>query len=292
MSDWLANGPIAPNPTGAIALTNGTSDSETITLSATTIAVAGGNRFGHLQRRADPERKHRLPGRRGRHLLLTNSLAGSNSLVVGNAGGGTVVLVNNFTGPTTITAGTLQLGTGNMGQDGSLTGGTITNNGVLAYNLYGNQTYSGVISGSGGVTMAGNNSTLTLTGSNNYTGPTTVSAGILNYQNALAFGGSSAITVAVGATVQVQGGIGGGSQPMTISGTRRRRGQPGPGERQRHEHLRRPAHAGRQRHHLLRRRQPGPDQYRHDHGAETKFDPHRRRQRLRSPARSAPPPAA
>ena len=67
---------------------------------------------------------------------------------------GTNVLVltggNSYSGPTTIGGGTLQLGDGANGHDGSLYAyDAITNNAALVYNLYGQQTYYGVISGSG-----------------------------------------------------------------------------------------------------------------------------------------------
>ncbi|MBR7512612.1 autotransporter-associated beta strand repeat-containing protein, partial [Mycobacterium tuberculosis] len=54
--------------------------------------------------------------------------------------------------------------------------GDITNNGALISNVAGNTALGGTISGSGGLTQAGNG-TLTLTGNNTYTGPTTINAG-------------------------------------------------------------------------------------------------------------------
>jgi len=60
---------------------------------------------------------------------------------------------------------------------------------------------------------------LTLGGANTYTGATSITAGILNYQNATAFGANSAITVSNGATAQLQGGFAsGGTKTLTISG--------------------------------------------------------------------------
>ncbi len=60
--------------------------------------------------------------------------------------------------------------------------------------------------------------TLTIQTPNTFAGATSINAGIVNYQNGTAFGGSSAITVASGATVQAQGGIAGGSLPLTVVG--------------------------------------------------------------------------
>lgn len=63
-------------------------------------------------------------------------------------------------------------------------------------------------------------STFVLSGANTYTGATTVSAGILNIQNATALGATTAGTsVASSATLQIQGGITVGAEALTISGT-------------------------------------------------------------------------
>jgi autotransporter-associated beta strand protein len=61
---------------------------------------------------------------------------------------------NTYTGNTTISAGTLQLGTGAAGLDGSVAG-NVVNNGTLVYNLNGSQTAVGAISGKGGLIKSG-----------------------------------------------------------------------------------------------------------------------------------------
>ncbi|MBU3825671.1 MAG: autotransporter domain-containing protein [Candidatus Oceanisphaera merdipullorum] len=65
-----------------------------------------------------------------------------------------------------------------------------------------NDAFSGVISGNGGVTFAGFGTT-TLSGSNTYTGATIVSAGALKADAANTFASSSAMTVASGATLNL-----------------------------------------------------------------------------------------
>jgi fibronectin-binding autotransporter adhesin len=97
-------------------------------------------------------------------------------------GSGALILTapNTYTGPTTIAGGTLQLGDGTGGNDGSLATSGIANYGSLVYGLAGSQTASYSISGSGGLTKSGSG-TLALTGSNSYSGGTTLNGGILNF---------------------------------------------------------------------------------------------------------------
>src|SRR5439155_7100390 len=60
----------------------------------------------------------------------------------------------------------------------------------------------------------------TLFGANTYTGATTISAGILNIQNATALGTTAGgTTVSSGATLQIQGGITVGAEALTIRGS-------------------------------------------------------------------------
>jgi T5SS/PEP-CTERM-associated repeat protein/autotransporter-associated beta strand protein len=93
--------------------------------------------------------------------------------------------------------GTLQIGTG--GTTGVLGVSTLANNGTLIFNRSDASTYSGVLSGSGGLTKDGVG-TLTLTGSNGLAGPTIIRKGKLNLGNPTALA-SSAITPLSGGTL-------------------------------------------------------------------------------------------
>ena len=96
-------------------------------------------------------------------------------------GTGTQILSgdNTYTGGTTISTGTLQLGNG--GTSGSIVG-DVVNNGIFAVNRSDTFTFGGVISGAGVFRQLGTGTTV-LTGASSYTGGTTISAGTLQLGN-------------------------------------------------------------------------------------------------------------
>ncbi|HWX01103.1 autotransporter outer membrane beta-barrel domain-containing protein [Collimonas sp.] len=147
---------------------------------------------------------------------LTQGMTGSGSF--NKAGTGTLTLAgsNTYTGGTTISAGTLQLGNG--GKSGSIVG-DVANNGALVFNRADNVTFAGVISGSGSVAQAGAGMTL-LNAGNSYSGGTIISAGILavgdaSRANAVLSGGGNTV-ISSGATL---GGYGSVTGTVTNSGT-------------------------------------------------------------------------
>jgi autotransporter-associated beta strand protein len=139
---------------------------------------------------------------------------------------GTLTLENNntYTGPTVISAGTLQVG-GNVigGTSGTLGTGPVTNNGALVFDLAQNYTVTTNIAGTGSITNLGSSGAITLSGSvsgagvymfgqgdlvlsgsNSYTGPTIVATGTLHPENNHALGaGASSISVSNGAQLYI-----------------------------------------------------------------------------------------
>jgi outer membrane autotransporter protein len=117
------------------------------------------------------------------------------------AGTGTMILSsdNSYTGGTTISAGTLQLGDG--GTSGSIVG-NVANNGIFAVNRSDVFTFRGLISGTGAFQQNGTGTTI-FTANNTYRGATTVSAGTLQAGAANTFTPNSAFTVASGAALNL-----------------------------------------------------------------------------------------
>jgi autotransporter-associated beta strand protein len=131
---------------------------------------------------------------------------GSTPIVLTKGGPGELILTgtNTYTGGTTVTAGTLQLGTGLPGHD-SLLAGNIANNGTLVIDLNGNQSYGGTISGGGSLTKVGSG-ILTLAGTNSFSGGTTISAGVLQAGNSAALAATTgALVINAGGTLDVHG---------------------------------------------------------------------------------------
>jgi len=128
------------------------------------------------------------------------------------AGNGTVTLTANHTysGITTISNGTLQVGAGGAsGWIGSGTNG-VTNYGALVFDRSDNVTFGNVISGTGSVVQLGSG-TLTLTGTNTYSGPTVVSNGTLVVSSA---GGD----MDVSGGILDPGGVGSSVGTLTVAG--------------------------------------------------------------------------
>ena len=94
------------------------------------------------------------------------------------SGSGTLILdtLNNYSGPTVINAGTVQVGDG--GNTGDIGTGNITNNGALVFEQTDNRSVAGQISGTGDLTQQGSG-TLTLGANNTYSGTTVISSGAL-----------------------------------------------------------------------------------------------------------------
>jgi len=175
---------------------------------------------------------------------ISNPNGGSNALGLSKLGSGTLTLSgsNGYTGVTSLSGGVLALGTSSaLAGGGNLTFG----GGTLQFSAANTVDYSTRIKNSGSAISIDTNSqtvafanaidstntggltklgsgTLTLSGSNTYTGGTQINAGLLAMGSALALGGSnSAVTVASGASLDLAGITGTSTNPyaLTISGS-------------------------------------------------------------------------
>jgi fibronectin-binding autotransporter adhesin len=167
----IAAGTLALAGAGSIASSSGVADNGTFDISGTTsggsiatLSGSGGVTLG------------------SKTLTLTNQsstfagvIGGAGGLTLTGAGTETLTGTNTYTGGTTIGAGTLQIGNGDT--TGSIVG-NVVDNAALAFDRSDNVSYGGVVSGTGSLTQWGAG-TLTLIGTNTYSGGTTISAGTL-----------------------------------------------------------------------------------------------------------------
>ena len=151
---------------------------------------------------------------RGSSKSFFDIISGAGGITIANTPTATVRLVSDstYTGPTTISSGTLMIGQGSSSQPGSIVSSIVNNSGTLAFNRVEDLTYAGAINGTGAVTKqaAGR---LTLTGTHTYTGATTVGAGTLLVNGII---GASAVTITTGGTLGGNGTVNG---PVTVQST-------------------------------------------------------------------------
>jgi outer membrane autotransporter protein len=214
-------GSVAQIGTGTTILTGTNTYSGGTTISSGTLQIGNGGTTGSIT--GDVTDNGTLVFNRSDSVAFGRLISGAGTLV--QSGSGTLILIGNntYSGGTTISVGTLQIGSG--GTTGSVVG-DVTDDGTLAFDRSDSVTFAGAISGTGALVQSGSG-TLTLTGNNTYTGNTTISAGMLQIGNGgtsgsvtgnvtdngtLAFDRSDAVTFAgvisgTGALVQLGSGM-------------------------------------------------------------------------------------
>ncbi len=161
-------------------------------------------------------------GNNNQSTTYTGALTGAGSLTKIGTGGLVLGSANTYTGLTTVSSGTLQIGNGTSGSiasgtvavtsgatlafnqaDGASYSGTIGNNGTIKATSAYKNTLSGNIGGTGGFAQAGSGTT-TLSGYNTYSGATSITGGLLNLTGTST---SSAFTVGASAGLKVNGSL-------------------------------------------------------------------------------------
>lgn len=209
--------------TGAADITGGASliknDSSTLTILNTntftgavfvrggTLAVGNAGTNGQLSSKIVVNSGTSLVFNTPLDQVMSNIMSGAGSFTKLGAGMLTLTANSALTGPTLISAGTLALGDGSA-MNGSVGTGSVTNNGLLAFNEVSAITISNSIAGTGGivnqsasaVTLAGpisgtckltngsSASVLTLAANNSYSGGTDISGGTVVLQSFSGFG--------------------------------------------------------------------------------------------------------
>jgi autotransporter-associated beta strand protein len=160
-------------------------------------------------------------------LDLNTTFAGSfqdstGKAVLIKAGTGTLTLTGNntYSGPTTISAGTLQIGGG--GTSGTIGTNMISDSGTLAFNRSDsvNDASMSLVTGGGGFAQNGPD-IFTFTKAQPYTGPTFINSGTLALSGSGAIASSANIILAGGTLFDVSGTSGGGmtlASGQTLSG--------------------------------------------------------------------------
>ena len=196
------SGKLTKSGDGTLILTGTNSYSGTTTIAQGMLQIGDGGSTGSLTGTIDITAGAALTFNRNDQYTYSDIIKGTGTL--NQQGSGTLTLTgeNSYTGGTTISAGTLEIGNGGTG--GSITG-NVTNNGILAFNRSNALDFSGIINGTGTLQHNGSG-ILTLSGdSSTFSGTTNANTGTLLINGSL--GGT--VNVASGAGLGGSGTIGG-----------------------------------------------------------------------------------
>lgn len=183
---------------GTLILTGANTYIGGTTITQGTLQIGDGGTSGSIQ--GDVVNNATLAFNRSGAVTYSGVVSGSGTLT--KTGVGLLILTgaNNYSGGTTISNGTLQVGDG--GTTGDLPG-NVVNNSYLYFNRSDDFTYSGGISGTGILDKKGAG-TLTLAGTNSFSGSTTVSEGRLLLSGGSSLSDTAGVTVASGATLELK----------------------------------------------------------------------------------------
>lgn len=173
VSDGLTRGELVKTGRGRLVMTGSNSYSAGTTIKEGALQVGDGGTTGSIAGRIVNDAQLIID--RSDNFAIQGNITGTGALIKAGAGLLTLSGVNTYTGGTVIAGGGLS------GDTASLTG-NIINNGALTFDQATDGTYSGSISGTGGLTKTGR-ARLTLEGDNHYLGTTLIEDGTLQIGN-------------------------------------------------------------------------------------------------------------
>jgi filamentous hemagglutinin family protein len=172
-------GTLTKTGTGTAILTGDNTYSGATTITTGTLQIGSGSTTGTLGSGSVVDNST-LIFNRSDDITVANAISGTGSIEQAGTGTTTLTSNNTYSGTTTISDGTLQIGNGST--SGSLGSGSVIDNGTLIFNRSDDITVANAISGTGELEQAGTGTT-TLTSNNTYSGTTTISDGILQIGN-------------------------------------------------------------------------------------------------------------
>jgi fibronectin-binding autotransporter adhesin len=168
----------AKNGSGKLLLTGNSTYTGTTTINAGTLEIGSSGRLGGGNYSANIANNATFVYSGTNSQTLSGVISGTGALTQNGSGRLRLTGNNTYQGSTTISVGTLEIGSAGRLGGGSYSG-NIANNATFLYSGTNNQTLSGVISGTGALTQNGSGR-LRLTGNNTYQGKTTVQSGTLH----------------------------------------------------------------------------------------------------------------
>ena len=166
-------GAVRQSGSGVTTFTGANAYTGTTTITAGTLQIGNAGTTGTLGTGAVVN-AGTLTFNRSDAVTVANAISGSGRLVQAGTGTTTLSANNSYTGTTTVSNGTLQIGNG--GTSGQLGSGAVINNSALIFNRSNAHTVANAMSGTGTLTKTGAG-TMTLTGANTNSGTTSILAG-------------------------------------------------------------------------------------------------------------------
>ena len=190
-------GGLRKNNAGTLVLSGNSTYSGTTTISAGTLQIGAGAGTGAISANSSIVNNATLSLNRTGTLTLGSQISGSGNLLQQGSGVSILTANNTYTGTTTISAGTLQIG--NNAASGSFGTGnvSVSGSGVLDFNRSDVVTVANNLAGNGTIRRSGTGTT-TLSGTNTNSGEISITGGTLLFNGANALSSGAVLLNATG----------------------------------------------------------------------------------------------